>query len=359
MLVLALVACGPTGGSRDAADAGDAALAGDTSGAGSVDAGLVDTRDAGSVVPGDDAGDAGPVDPGDAGSVDTGDAGSVDAGSVDTGADAGVAPWRTSLHRCWNDASCARVMAVGHGGAWDTSSAPYDSNAALQAAFDGDVDGVKIDVRVTADDVPVISHSSPLEIYESLDCYNRRIEEMTADEVTACHRVPSHTETFQRLDDVLDWLRGKMVVQLCVKRSQDYQRTIDEVHAQHAEDYAFIEISPDEMVNQVPTLDDAGDIYFLINAASDLSAVDSVLALNDPRAFMIEFNPTVDLGDLVTTRLHPAGVRAFTYDDGSIVTKAQLEAHFDAGFDVVSANAALRDVEARVDANQARGVTPP
>ena len=131
-------------------------------------------------------------------------------------------------------------MAVGHGGAWTAFGAPYNSNAALAAAYAQGMDGVKIDVRVTRDNVPVISHSSPIQIYESLDCANKKIEEMTAAEVTRCHRFPSRTETFQRLDDVLEYLRGKMTVELTVKRSADYARTIAEVLARHAEDFAYL-----------------------------------------------------------------------------------------------------------------------
>jgi len=112
------------------------------------------------------------------------------------------------------------------------------------------------------------------------------IEEMTAAEVTACHRAPSFTETFQRLDDVLDYLRGKMY----------------------------------------------------------------------------EFDPTVDIAtiaDLTKNKLHPAGVRSFTYDDGELTGESTFQGYFEGGFDVVSANAAANDMQARVVVNKKRGVSPP
>src|SRR5215467_4575102 len=57
----------------------------------------------------------------------------------------GGGTYRTSLGVCWTDATCVRVLALAHGGAWDATTKPYDSNAALAAAYaDGD-DGVKID----------------------------------------------------------------------------------------------------------------------------------------------------------------------------------------------------------------------
>ncbi len=267
--------------------------------------------------------------------------------------------YHTSLSACWNDATCPRVMAIAHGGAWDAANRPYDSDAAIAEAFADDDEGVKIDVRVTKDNVPVIAHSSPIEIYESLDCANKKIEEMTAAEVTSCHRFPSSSETFQRLDDVLDYLRGKMVVQLCVKESTDYARTIAEVRANNAEDFAFIEINAPELGSLIPTLPDWDSVYYLVNVASDLSAIDGLLALDNPRAFMIEIDPGIDLGNLVENKLHPAGVRAFVYDDAASPSVDQLAAHYAAGFDVVSSQSGPNGVAARKMANTDRGVTPP
>ncbi len=266
--------------------------------------------------------------------------------------------YRTSLAVCWTDATCPRTMAIAHGGSWDASNKPYDSNAALIAAYAADDDGVKIDVRFTSDNVAVISHSSPIELYESLDCANQKIEEMTAAQVTGCHRFPSSTETFQRLDDVLGYLRGKMVVQLCVKRAVDYGRTIAEVRAQHAEDFAFIEINAPELGTLIPTLPNADSVYYLVNVASDLGAVDGLIALNNPRAFMFEFDPGL-LGAAVTAKLHQAKVRAFVYDNAASPTVAQLKAHYDAGADVVSSQSGPKGVQARVMVNTARGLTPP
>jgi hypothetical protein len=280
------------------------------------------------------------------------------AADAPAGSDA-AGNYRSSLSVCWNDATCPRVFAVAHGGAWDATTTPYDSNAALEAAYaDGD-DGVKIDVRVTRDNVPVIAHSSPIQAYESLDCANQRIEEMTAAEVTSCHRFPSTTEKFQRLDDVLAYLRGKMVVQLCVKLVGDFGRTIDEVHAQHAEDFAFLEINAGDVEAVEPALPGSSTVYYLVNLASDLAPVDNLLARHDPRLFMFEIDPGVDIGTLVPDTLHPANVRSFIYDSAASPTVAQLATHYAAGFDAVSSQSGPNGVQARIMTNTGRNVTPP
>jgi Glycerophosphoryl diester phosphodiesterase family len=341
-----------------------AALAASCGSAGSDTPGPAD-EDAGFVASGPDAAGTNPVDAGGRPPVDAGGGAvdadrpdatpAADASSLDAGAD-----YRSSLSVCWTDASCKRVMAIGHGGLWNLTSAPYDSNAAISAAYAAGMDGVKIDVRVTADDVPVIAHSSPIQLYESVDCNGQYIEKMTAAAVTACHRFPSTTETFQRLDDVLGYLRGKMVTQLCVKLATDYGRTIQELIADSATDFAFIELaSTSDLENIIPTLTGSSSAWYLVNVGTTSSDVDTILGLKNTRAFMIEFDPSVQLGNLVTTKLHPAGVRAFAFDNSATASVAELQGLFTEGFDVVSAQTGANDVQARIAVNTSRGVSPP
>lgn len=286
------------------------------------------------------------------------DAATADARLVDAAAPLDGGTYRSSLGVCWTDPGCPRALAVAHGGAWDALTTPYLSNAAIAAAYAGGIDGVKIDVRITMDGVPVLAHSSPVEFYESLDCAGRTIETMTAAQVTACHRLPSSTETFQRLDAVLDYLRGKLVAQLTVKRAVDYAGVIAAVHAAHAEDFAFFEIDPGDIAT-LPSLPGAGTVWFVVNAASSLPVVDQVINAANPRIFMVEFDPTLAIGDVVATRLHPHGVRGFTYDDSTTATVAQLAAHYGRGLDVVSSQTTPNVVMARQQVNTARGVSPP
>jgi pimeloyl-ACP methyl ester carboxylesterase len=74
---------------------------------------------------------------------------------------------------------------------------------------------------------------------------------------------------------------------------------------------------------------------------------------------MIESDPGVALGTTVTAKLHPAGVRAFVYDDSATPTVPLLVGHYNEGFDVVSSQSGTNGVAARVQVNTARGVTPP
>jgi hypothetical protein len=150
------------------------------------------------------------------------------------------------------------------------------------------------------------------------------------------------------------------VVQLCVKRSTDIQRTISEIHAQAAEDFAFIELDPGDLESLVPTLTGADTVWYLVNIGSNLAEVDRLLdVVRNPRAFMFEFDPDVDVSTLAPDRLHPAGVRSFTYDSATPLSVAAIRSYFEHGYDVVSSQSAANAVEARQAVNSARGVSPP
>lgn len=283
--------------------------------------------------------------------------GAADAG--DAGDDAAAkGTYRDSIAVCWADAKCPRVMAVAHGGDWTPTGAPYGSMTAITNAYKNGADGVKIDVRVTKDDVPVVSHSSPLQAYESLDCFDKRIESMTATEVTKCHFVKGG-DTFQRLDTVLAYARGKMVLQLTVKEPGDYARAIAEVVARGAEDFAFFEVSTAELSGPIAAMPGAKQVFYLVDVGSNVADVDTLIALKNPRAFMVEMDSSPAAGALVASKIHPAGMRAFTYDSGAAASVAQLTDHFDRGFDVVSANATGNAVKARAATNTKRAVAPP
>jgi Glycerophosphoryl diester phosphodiesterase family len=271
--------------------------------------------------------------------------------------------YRNSLSVCWTDADCPRAMAIGHGGMWDAVNNPYLSNGAIALAYDGGMDGVKIDVRVSSDNVPVLAHSSPIQIYESLNCYNEYIEDMTADEIVQCDRVPT-TQTFQRLDDVLSYIQGKMVVQLTVKRTQDYATVIGNVSDAGANDYAFFEVLLSDLQNELPTIPGWNDFYYMVDLSevpedAGIPDISTVLAFHNPWIFMVEFGPPTMLGSVVTSTLHPAGVRSFIYDDGTIVTEQTQVGYFDGGYDVVSTNSGANGVAARIVINTMRGISPP
>ncbi len=316
-----------------------------------------DTDDGGRAptdTPMDAGSDARTTAPGNDASVpDASDGGQPDAG--------GLLTYRSSLSRCWTEPTCQRALSIAHGGDWSFTGDPYDSDAALAAAYAHDADGVKIDARITKDGIAVVAHSSPIEKFESLDCAGKKIEEMTAAQVTQCHRVPSSSQTFQRLDSVLGDLRGKLVVQVCVKvPTTDLAGVAATVLSAHAEDFAFLEISTSDLQTLVPSITDNAKLWYVINIEDRVSEVDTLLdTIKNPRAFLFEFDPNVSIATLVTTRLHPAGIRSFTYDESQTLTVAAIKAHFDQGADVVSTNLNSKSVQARVQVNTARGITPP
>lgn len=305
----------------------------------------------------------------------------VDFGSGDAAADGGAAdpnaPWddppaalpagqatfRTSLGQCWTDASCPRVMLVSHGGDWDATR-PYDSRGALVRAVQNGADGIKADLRITADQVAVIAHSSPIELWESVDCQGKKIEEMTAAEVTHCHMLGTDW-TFQRVDRLLQWARGRTVVMLDVKRAVDLPAAIQTGIANAAGDDLYFEVHAHDFETIVVGAPGWEQLHYLVWLDSPAD-IDRLIAEGHARqGFMYEMDPTYPGYDaaamqkLISGKLHPAGLRAFTSTDTQMPTAANHQALFDEGFDVVMTYDLAAGLPVRQGVNRQRGVTPP
>ena len=307
----------------------------------------------------------------------TPDAGPPDAGSP--AADSGVLPdgtqpdsgkpdsatYRTSLGVCWTDPKCRRALIVSHGGDW-TLTIPYGSLSAFKQAYKNGADGIKCDLRMTKDGVAMAVHSSPFKIWESLDCYGKKVEDMTAAQVTSCHMLPS-METFPRVDTVLAWAKGKLVVMLTVKKSSDFAGGIATVLAAKAQDRVFFEIGTGDFQKTLKSVTNWKKAYYLvqIKATTDLDLM--LNKLKDPRAFMYELEPTysnasaAQVAAMIKTKLRPAGIRAFAASAANPFA-ATVQNHlglFNQGFEVIMSYNLANGVAARIKVNKAAGITPP
>jgi len=291
------------------------------------------------------------------------DASLTDASVPDQSAvDAGT--YRTSLEVCWKDPSCTRALVVSHGGDWDLGT-PYGSRGAFDRAVQNGADGIKTDLRMTQDGVAVVAHSSPIEVYESLDCAGRKIEEMTGAQVAGCHIFPSTSETFQRVSDVLTWARGKVVIMLTVKEARDFPAAIALVNSAGAGNYVYYEVNVSEMQGIVLTAPNWDKLNYMVNLGSPADADLMLDTVKNPRVFMYELDPDYPGGNDATTasqfasRIHLAGKRPFAASDTKNATVDNHLARFNEGFDTVMSYDLKNGVIARTQANQSRGVSPP
>lgn len=270
--------------------------------------------------------------------------------------------WRDSLAVCWSDLACQRVFVVSHGGDWSIGDYPYDSQGAFHRAAEKGADAIKTDVHVTKDNIAVVAHSSPIESWESPDCAGQKIEEMTAAQVTQCKLFPSETETFQRLDTVLQWARGKVVIMLTVKEPVDFPRAIATVIAQDALDYVFLETGLGDLATAIPKSADWMKSWY--NASVDDEAgLDAVIAQKNPRVLFLEIGvkyqeaQNAKMSALLEQKIHPAGMRGFV----STIHLPNIADHlaiFEAGFDVIMTYNLDNALVARDQINAKRGLKP-
>jgi glycerophosphoryl diester phosphodiesterase len=286
-----------------------------------------------------------------------------------------VPAWRSSLQGCWTNTSCQRALTVSHGGDWNLTY-PYGSFEAFKLAQAHGADAVKGDFRWTADGKGVVVHSSPIEIYESLNCVGKQPEKMTSAEVTGCRMLPQPSAGhFITADAFLDWAKGRINVMLCLKYNDDLknhaavvQGAISTLVAAGAQNRTFLEIKVGELLQYVQNSSGWEQVYYLAELGS---AADLQLMLKAPsellkRTFMWEFDKKFNkwgIGDIKTViqrQLHPAGVRALAATSEVLATVGNHEALWQTdGFDVVYTYNLKNAVVARTKVDEARGVNPP
>lgn len=154
-------------------------------------------------------------------------------------------------------------MTIAHGGDWNLT-VPYDSKPAFEKAFDEGADAIKGDFRVSSDNIAMIMHSSPVEIYESFDCFNWKVEEHTSAENAQCHMLNT-TYTFQPVPDILKWADDRINFMFCVKETTDIPRAITTLIENEATHRAFLEISVTDIINTAAA-NTVGwaDVYYII-----------------------------------------------------------------------------------------------
>ena len=217
---------------------------------------------------------------------------------------------------------------------------------------------------MTLDQVAVIAHSSPIEAYESLDCQGQRIEEMTAAEVTSCHLGAYSSQTFQRLDDVLDWADGKLIMELDVKATEALAVTIGTILARGAEDRTFILVGTGEIETTIPTITDWTLVHYMVRIG-DPAQVGPMLTLAPTHnIFLFELDRSytgfdeAHVTDLILNTIIPGGVKALSSSDQYLATVQNHKDVYHQGFDVVLSYDCPNGVQAAAEINVERGYAP-
>lgn len=282
--------------------------------------------------------------------------------------DAAAPPWRTSMDVCWTNASCVRALLVSHGGAPDYTTRPYDSFEAFKMAYNDGTDAIKGDFRVTRDNIGMVMHSSPIELYESVDCAGKRVENMTAEDAMKCKMFPTN-QTFISVPILLDWAKEKVIVMLCVKEKTDIARAISTLIENNATDRAFLEIRTNDLAEQVLNAKPPGwnSVYYLAemgNAADIDRLLSSEFKPLLSRLFTFEFDPSwsdwgINISDTMIKRLHPQGIRSLAATEKTLPSKKSQEKLWETGFDIVYTYGTAAGVQARTTIDIQRGVIPP
>lgn len=274
--------------------------------------------------------------------------------------------WRRNLNSCWLDSTCERVMTIAHGGEWNVSF-PYDSFPAFQKANIDSADCIKGDFRVNADNIGMVMHSSPIEIYESPNCFNKKVEKMTTEECESC-KMEITDYTFISVPELLIWAKDNINVMLCVKLDSDIPRAISTLIENNATQRSFLEIGVNAIISQ-ETMNTPGwdQVYYIIET-SNPAEVDLLLSSSDKllsRTFLIEFNgdwTEWNGGDIQESmdKIKSKGLKTTATSNRNSATATvenQLKV-FEAGFNVVYTYNLQNAVIARQQINTQNNISP-
>ena len=255
-------------------------------------------------------------------------------------------------------------MTTSHGGDWNVKY-PYDSLGAFQNAYDNGADSVKGDFRVSKDNIGMVMHSSPIEVYESLNCWNKLVEEMTAEECGQCEMI-NKDYRFISVPDMLAWADGKVNVMYCVKDDKDIPRAISSLIEYNATHRAFLELHVGPYLTTVNANIPGWDEVYWVIEVSNTADIDTMLANSDAvlkPAFLFEFKDWEHWPNVQSDidRVHARGIRTMAVSKDNPVT-ATVDNHvnlFHAGFEVAYTYNLGNAVQARVQVNSERGISPP
>ena len=278
-----------------------------------------------------------------------------------------VGPWRYSLDSCWtqNASSCNRALTIVHGGDW-TLSYPYDSFPAFERGYENQADAVKGDFRVNEENIGMVMHSSPVEIWESPNCWGKKVEEMTTEECESC-KMAATNYTFISAPELLEWSESKVNVMFCIKKDSDIPRAISTLIENNASHRAFLEVGLGSFINtiksEIPSWD---QVYYIIEVSSseDIQQLASLDTKVLERAILIEFQKYWQWGDSLKKDIdtvHYLGLRSVgvTYANPLTATMSQHLEIFNSGFDVVYTYNLDNAANARTQINSQRGLQNP
>ncbi len=138
---------------------------------------------------------------------------------------------------------------VGHRGA--AGLAPENTLAAIRAGMDVGADAVEVDVQVTADGVPILSHDDNLKRVAGVDVNVRRSR------FSDLRRVSVGGEPIPSLEEALRFVDGRVAVLVEVKHPEDTGRVVEVIRSVGARAWTALISFYDEAVREARRLDHA------------------------------------------------------------------------------------------------------
>jgi hypothetical protein len=188
---------------------------------------------------------------------------------------------------------------------------------------------------------------------------------MTAADVAGCHMLPSTTESFPRLDDTVNWARGRINLMFTVKDPRDFPAAMALARSLNALDFVLLEVGPGDLTTTLPPVTGWEDFYYDVQLTSLMELTTFLASARPPKVVAValdlnEFTePRADISAAITQQVLPAGLHALTPSDKLVATVNDHVTRWELGFDILYSYNTPSGITARTQVNTMRGITPP
>ncbi|HVN32490.1 MAG TPA: glycerophosphodiester phosphodiesterase family protein [Thermoanaerobaculaceae bacterium] len=244
-----------------------------------------------------------------------------------------------------------RPLIVAHEGA-PSLRIPSNSLASFQRAAALGAEVMELDVRFSADGVPIVIHDEKIPFFQAPGCAGTIVSRTAAADLTRCSLFPSLSQKILPLDELVRWARGRTILEIDLKELDAIGPLADRLHRLDALSFCYISLTAWHAAQHRAVLDRRPDLRLSLRLRT-VRQLEAVVAGDRPaQVFMVEIDGSLDRP--VTpdelegwiARIHSAGLKVMASGDKVLAsTRSHLQL-LSQGYDAVLSYDVPNGVEA-------------
>jgi glycerophosphoryl diester phosphodiesterase len=258
-----------------------------------------------------------------------------------------------------------KPLIVAHEGA-STLRVPSNSLASFQRAAALGADVMELDVRFSADGVPIVIHDEEVPFFRSPGCTGMIVAHTAAADLARCSLFPSLSQKILSLDELVRWARGRTMLEIDLKDMEAIGPLADRLRRLDSLSFCYLSLTAWQAGQNRDVLERFPGLRLSLRIRAVKQIEDVLTAPRLPQVFMVEIDgPSLDrkfTSDELRgwiARLHAAGLNVMASGDKVLAsTRSHLQL-LRQGYDAVLSYDVPNGVEAARRFEMARAALPP